>query len=231
MTFLLLDTGGRMCVLALADEHTGDVQSVRVFEGKRTLSRRLMGEMDALLCAEGLALEDISAFAVGIGPGSFTGVRVGVTTARTLAQVTGKPLVGIGTLDAYAAVWSHGTSGVLSVPVLPSRRNEVYAAFYRAGVCVEAAFAIAPDALQTRLDALPHVVVCGEPSLLPLWQGDTLSQPWTPPDGLARLAARRLTVGDTDDPLGLAPLYVVPPSISTPKHPPFVLPLPRLEGR
>ncbi len=231
MTFLLLDTGGPMCVLALADEDTGAVRSVSVFEGRRTLSRRLMGQMEALLAGDGLTLEDVSAFAVGIGPGSFTGVRVGVTTARTLAQVMGKPLIGVGTLDAYAAVWGRDESETLVVPVLPSRRNEVYAAFYKGGVCVEAPFAASPDALTARLHSLPNVVVCGEPSLLPQWQGASAAQPWTPPDGLARLAARRLAARDTDDFLGLLPSYVVPPNISTPKTPIPALPVPALEPR
>lgn len=224
MTFLLMDTGGAMCVLGLAEEETGVVCAVRVFEGRRSLSRRLMGEIDTLLSAEGLALEDVSAFAVGVGPGSFTGVRVGVTTARTLAQVTGKPLVGIGTLDAYAAAWQSAGEDVL-IPVLPSRRGEVYAAVYQDGACRDAPFAAALDALTTRLFSLPNSIAMGEPGLLPGWTGRALRQPWTPPDGLARLAAARLTSGACDDPLGLLPLYVVPPSISTPKAalglPPF----------
>ncbi len=230
MTFLLMDTGGSLCVLALADEETGLVRSACVFEGRRTLSRRLMGQMDALLQADGLTLDNLSGLAVGIGPGSFTGVRVGVTTARTLAQVTGKPLVGVGTLDAYASPWGEGLGAATLVPVLRSRRNEVYAAFYQNGVCTEAPFAISPDALTARLQTLPLVIVCGEPALLPDWRGAALAQPWTPPDGLARLAAARLSVGDTDDLLGLVPLYVVPPSISLPKNPIPPLPVPPPEN-
>lgn len=230
MTFLLMDTSGPMCVLALGDDATGAVQSVRVFEGRRTLSRRLMGEMDALLAAEGLSIDAVSAFAVGIGPGSFTGVRVGVTTARTLAQVTGKPLVGIGTLDAYAAVWNAHASTAAIVPVLPSRRDEVYAAVYQDGACVEAPFAMSPSALVARLETLPGAIVCGETHLLADWHGASLAQPYAPPGGIARLAAARLRAGSTDDPLGLLPLYVVPPSISTPKNPPLPLPVPAAEG-
>ena len=73
------------------------------------------------------------------------------------------------------------------------------------------------EELTERLQGGAAAIVCGEPSLLPGWQGKSLAQPWTPPEGLARIAARRLAAGDTDDPLGLVPLYVVPPSISTPK--------------
>ncbi len=117
------------------------MKAVSVFEGRRTLSRRLMGEVDSLLTRNGLTLADLTAFAVGLGPGSFTGVRVGVTTAKTWAQVTGKPLVGVGTLDAYASVWQTHDDDTSIVPVLPSRRGEVYAAVYRNGERVEEPFA------------------------------------------------------------------------------------------
>ena len=216
MTFLAFDTSGEMCVLALAEEN-GAVRALTVFEGRRTLSRRLMGELDSLLTRSGLTLPDLTAFAVGLGPGSFTGVRVGVTTAKTLAQVTGKPLVGVGTLDAYAAVWMTPGEETALVPVLPSRRGEVYAAVYRNGQTVEEPFAAPLDALTARLGEMGGVIVCGSPHLLPEWAGRSLAQPWTPPEGLAKIAARRLAAGDLDDPLGLVPLYVVAPSISTPK--------------
>jgi len=219
MTFLAMDTSGEMCVLALVAEMEA-VQAVSVFEGKRTLSRRLLGEVDALLTRNGLSLADLSAFAVGLGPGSFTGVRVGVTTAKTLAQVTGKPLVGIGTLDAYAAVWQTNGKDSVIVPVLPSRREEVYAAIYRNGQTTEAPFAAQGSELVERLTEISQVIVCGDTRQLPGWTGNALAQLWTPPEGLAKLAARRLAVGDTDDPLGLIPLYVVAPTISTPKKGP-----------
>ena len=216
MTFLAFDTSGEMCVLALAEED-GTVRAVTIFEGRRTLSRRLMGELDSLLTRSGLTLPDLTAFAVGLGPGSFTGVRVGVTTAKTLAQVTGKPLVGVGTLDAYAAPWLTQGNDTEIVPVLPSRRGEVYAAVYQGGSSVEEPFAASLEALTMRLENMGRAVVCGSPQLLPDWTGMSLAQPWTPPEGLARIASRRLQAGDTDDPLGLVPLYVVAPSISTPK--------------
>ena len=215
MTFLAFDTSGEYCVLALADE-AGTVQAASVFEGRRSLSRRLMGEVDGLLSRNGLTLQDLSAFAVGLGPGSFTGVRVGVTTAKTWAQVTGKPLVGVGTLDAYAAVWQ-GHSDAPVVVVLPSRRGEVYAAIYQNAERVGEPFAASLAEMTERLGTMPGAVLAGATAQLPEWTGPSLTQPWTPPEGLARLAARRLQNDDTDDPLGLVPLYVVAPSISTPK--------------
>lgn len=214
MSFLALDTSGAVCVLALA-ENDGSVRAVSLFESRRTLSVRLLGEVDGLLTRNGLTLGDMAAFAVGLGPGSFTGVRVGVTTAKTLAQVTGKPLVGIGTLDAYASVLAKLSQCVM--PVLPSRRGEVYAALYQGEECVEAPFAASFDEAQARLEALPNAVLCGDTRQLADWHGPAVPQLWTPPEGLASLAARRLQSGDTDDFLSLVPLYVVAPSISTPK--------------
>lgn len=213
-----MDTSGEMCVLALAEE-SGVVQAVTVFEGRRSLSRRLLGEIDGLLARSGLTLPDVTAFAVGLGPGSFTGVRVGVTTAKTLAQVTGKPLIGVGTLDAYAAVWRIEDEGASIIPLLPSRRGEVYAAIYGQGGEAAEPFAAPVEEIRARLQSQEwgRAIVCGQPHLIPEWTGQALAQAWTPPEGLARMAANRLAAGEADDPLGLVPLYVVAPSISTPK--------------
>ena len=217
MTFLALDTSGTYCVLALAEDD-GSVRAASLFQSRRTLSTRLLGEVDGLLTRNGLTLADMTAFAVGLGPGSFTGVRVGVTTAKTLAQVTGKPLVGVGTLDAYTTLLGGLNSPV--VPILPSRRGEVYAAVCQDGAYLEAPFAASLEALSERLAALAHAVLCGETGLLTGWNGPALPQPWTPPEGLAKIAARRLLNGDIDNPFSLVPLYIVAPMISTPKSAP-----------
>ena len=220
MTFLAFDTSGEFCVLALSDD-SGAVQAVSIFEGKRTLSRRLLGEVDSLLTRNSLSLADLSAFAVGVGPGSFTGVRVGVTTAKTLAQVSGKPLIGIETLAAYAAVWSARSSEEIIAVVLPSRRGEVYAALFQDGKCLEAPFAAPIDEFTERLNTMERVIVCGDTRQLPSWKGTALTQFWTPPEGMATLASLRLAAGEADEVFGLIPLYVVAPSISpSKKNPP-----------
>ena len=210
MTFLALDTSGAFCVLALAEDD-GSVRAASQFQSRRTLSRRLLGEVDGLLTRNGLTLTDMMAFVVGLGPGSFTGVRVGVTTAKTLAQVMEKPMVGVGTLDTYAAALSGLDSAVM--PVLPSRRGEVYAAVYAGGECAEAPFAASVEAIGER----QNVILCGDTAQVPDWRGPAVFQPWTPPEGLCKIAARRLQNGDIDNPFSLVPLYVVAPSISAPK--------------
>jgi tRNA threonylcarbamoyladenosine biosynthesis protein TsaB len=219
MTLLALDTSGDYGVLALADVASGGtLRACKVFEGRRTLSRRLLSEVDGLLEGEGMTLGDVSAFGVGLGPGSFTGVRVGVTTAKTLAQVTGRPLVGVPTLDAYA--WGWAPDAPTRVVVLPSRRGEVYAAVYRPDAPPAEPFAAPYAVLERLLEGLSTeapVICCGAVELLTWCSVPSLSLSHVPPAGLSRLAAQRLGEGHAEDPLALTPLYVVPPAISLPK--------------
>ena len=88
----------------------------------------LLPLVDRLLSGLGITLQEIDAFAVAVGPGSFTSLRVGMATAKAFAQALGKPLAGVPTLDALAG-GLHGTPGLVC-PVLTARAEEVYAAFY-----------------------------------------------------------------------------------------------------
>ena len=81
----------------------------------------VLEDLDALLRRGGVRDSQVEGIAVGIGPGSFTGLRMGLITARTLAFAWGVPLAGVSTLDALAA----GAPG--AVPVIDARRREVFA--------------------------------------------------------------------------------------------------------
>jgi tRNA threonylcarbamoyladenosine biosynthesis protein TsaB len=89
---------------------------------------RLLPVVDQVLSGLGMTLQDIDAFAVSVGPGSFTSLRVGMATAKALAHTLRKPLTGVPTLDALA-LGLHGTPGLIC-PVLTARAQEVYASFY-----------------------------------------------------------------------------------------------------
>ncbi len=89
-------------------------------------SRRLLGSVAALMAAAGVAWTDLDALAVSLGPGSFTGLRIGLAAAKGLAMATGLPLVGVPGLDALAA--GMPMPGWRLCPVLDARKGQVYAA-------------------------------------------------------------------------------------------------------
>jgi tRNA threonylcarbamoyladenosine biosynthesis protein TsaB len=94
-----------------------------------THSRRLIDSIETILKSVDLTLNDIDAIAVSLGPGSFTGIRIGLTTAKGLAFATGKPLIGINSLAALASQVAYSNARICSM--LDARKKEVFAAFYQ----------------------------------------------------------------------------------------------------
>jgi tRNA threonylcarbamoyladenosine biosynthesis protein TsaB len=122
-----------------------------------------------LLERSDLTLSQVGGIAVGVGPGLFTGLRVGVETAKTLAQVAGVPIVGITSLDALAYAVRFSTRRIVSV--IDARRGEVFSAIYRSvpgGVVRERDDEVhAPDHLAAELQALPgEVLAVGNGAML-----------------------------------------------------------------
>jgi tRNA threonylcarbamoyladenosine biosynthesis protein TsaB len=95
-----------------------------------THSRRLLAGVDWLLHETALEWPDIDAVAVSLGPGSFTGLRIGLATAKGLAMSAGAKLIGVGTLDGMAAQFSSAEDNLIC-PVLDARKKEVYCGIYR----------------------------------------------------------------------------------------------------
>jgi len=93
-----------------------------------THSRRLLTSIDWLMAEVEIGWSDIDAIGVSLGPGSFTGLRIGMATAKGLAMASGLKLIGVSTLDALAAKC---VTNRLICPVLDARKKEVYTAFYR----------------------------------------------------------------------------------------------------
>lgn len=94
-----------------------------------THSERLMATVDRVLCDTGITMADMDGYAVAIGPGSFTGLRIGLAAVKGLALVTGKPVAAVPTLRALA--WNLPYAGHPICPMLDARKNEVYAALYQ----------------------------------------------------------------------------------------------------
>lgn len=127
MLVLALDTSSTTGSLAvLRDEKVAGVISTLADE---THSSRMFRHLEFLLQELSLKLEHFDLFAVSAGPGSFTGLRVGLAAAKGWSEVYKRPVVGVSVLEAIAAQ-SHSTASVL-VPVSDARRGEVYFGVYR----------------------------------------------------------------------------------------------------
>ncbi|MEG6616614.1 tRNA (adenosine(37)-N6)-threonylcarbamoyltransferase complex dimerization subunit type 1 TsaB [Peptococcaceae bacterium 1198_IL3148] len=107
------------------------VLAERFINNKRTHSVNLLPMIKEVIVDAGIKKEEINGIAVSAGPGSFTGLRIGMTTAKTLAQVWGIPIIAVSTLDAmsFPLIGYHG----LVCPILNARKNEVYSAIYQGG--------------------------------------------------------------------------------------------------
>jgi tRNA threonylcarbamoyladenosine biosynthesis protein TsaB len=134
MLILAFDTATDVATSALVSD--GEVLGERVSHAVT-----LLEDIDALLRQSGSRTRDIQGLAVGIGPGSFTGVRVGLSTARGLALALDVPVAGVSTLDALAA----GAPGAL--PVIDARRREVFVLQREPRVLAPADLELAPGTM------------------------------------------------------------------------------------
>jgi tRNA threonylcarbamoyladenosine biosynthesis protein TsaB len=185
-----------------------------------TYSERLLPAIDRLLADAGLAVPDLGGFAVAIGPGSFTGLRIGLSTVKGLAAASVKPLVGVPTLRALA--WGLPFARHPICPILDARKGEVYCALFRwaeGGLVQEMEdAALAPEALAARIaeptifvgdGAAPHApVLAGALGPRALFAPPALAG--ARPVAVAALGRERLLRGERDDPAALVPRYLRP---------------------
>lgn len=150
MNILALETSTRKYSLAL--EIDGKVVAQKTFQLKKLLSAKVMPAIKVMLKEHGLKLEDIDAYAVGLGPGSFTGLRVGISTVKALAYGGGRPVVGISSLDVIARGAKASERHICVI--CDAKRGNVYSACYEAG---EALRKIGEDMLSDLQTALAQV--------------------------------------------------------------------------
>ena len=126
MKLLAIDTSGPVCGVAVLAEET--VRYECAVQNKLTHSVNLLPMVDAALTASGLTLQDLDRLAVVTGPGSFTGVRLGVSTVKGLAHGCGKPCVAVDALEAMA----HGVGEFAGIvcPIQDARAGQVYGAAF-----------------------------------------------------------------------------------------------------
>ena len=127
MKVLGIDTSTSCGSVGLIDD--GEVLSDYLLNIPVTHSERLLGAIEFVLKETRCPIENIDGWAISIGPGSFTGLRIGVSTVKGLAFATGKPVAGVSTLDVLAS--QIAPTSYLICPILDARKKEVYTAFYR----------------------------------------------------------------------------------------------------
>jgi tRNA threonylcarbamoyladenosine biosynthesis protein TsaB len=129
MKILGIDTSTSCGAVGLIDG--GEVLSDYLLNIPVTHSERLLGAIEFVLREARCSIGDVDGWAISLGPGSFTGLRIGVSTVKGLAFATGKLVAGVSGLDALASQVS--PTSYLICPILDARKKEVYTAFYRYG--------------------------------------------------------------------------------------------------
>lgn len=160
MTLLAIDTAANLCAAGLADAETGAILGADVRDIGKGHAEQLMDVIVRAMAEAGAQWPDLTRLAVTVGPGSFTGIRVGVAAARGLALALDLPLTGITTLEALAAETRAAQPDRPVLAALDARRGEVYVqAFDAAGAALDApaALPVAAAAQRVRQD----MALCG----------------------------------------------------------------------
>jgi tRNA threonylcarbamoyladenosine biosynthesis protein TsaB len=188
-------------------------------DGRPSHSRRLLVEIDGCVEAAG-GWERIDRIAVGIGPGSFTGLRIGISTARALAQAREIPIAPVGSLAALARGISRNdpAPGRMAMPVIDARRREAFAALYAEnGDQVWEPLVAPPDRLADRLRELGEPCLAAGDGAVRFAQeleaaGATVAPPEDPTNRLAArdvcAAGEAASEAPSDQ---IQPLYLRPP--------------------
>ncbi len=162
MKILAIDSSSAPASVAVLDDKS--LLGEFTININRTHSEKLLPLVDGLLDAVNLSVSDIDAFAISAGPGSFTGLRIGMSAAKLMAQVSGKPLMVVSTLESLAV--GIATFEGYICPMLDARNNTVFTAVYKFAHGrreeILAPCAMLVDELNTRLCELEDVMLTGE---------------------------------------------------------------------
>lgn len=126
MLILAIDTALDACSAAILDTEDSALRAVESLPMSRGHAEALMPVIDRVMTAAGLSFAALDRIAVTVGPGSFTGLRVGLSAARGIGLASGKPVVGVTTLSAFAAPLLSGSSTTPIVSVIDARHDHVY---------------------------------------------------------------------------------------------------------
>lgn len=127
MKILAIDTSSKFLSIAFSDKKDLIAEETHLLE--RRHSGLLVVKVKAMLEKAGSSIDDVDIFVVGLGPGSFTGLRIGVSAVKGFGVATGKPCIGVSSMDAMA-LEADGDKALI-VPVIDAKREKLYSAIYR----------------------------------------------------------------------------------------------------
>ncbi|SDH59119.1 tRNA (adenosine(37)-N6)-threonylcarbamoyltransferase complex dimerization subunit type 1 TsaB [Roseospirillum parvum] len=217
---LALDTAGPRCAAAVV--HRGAVMAAESLTLSRGHAEALAPLIERVAGTAGVALKDLERLGVSVGPGSFTGLRVGLAMARGLAASTGVPLVGVTVTAALAAALEDhpaAAEGLPRVVVLDARRGDFYLEVFHSGAGGDGPRALNPAAARAVLAEAPCLAAGdGLARLGEVPPGVVAADlPWPPIAALARLAAAAPpSQASAQSPPGA--LYLRPPDAVLPAH-------------
>lgn len=217
MRILAADTSSMSGSLALLEDRV--IVSEWTLRSARTHNRRLLGAIDRILDQAGWSLDSVDGFAVASGPGSFTGLRIGMATMKTLAWTRGRLYAAVPSLDALALPFAFAAFPVCTM--IDARKQEVYCALYRSdrqGTIRNTMPCTALPPLELARRVTEPVIFCGD--AWPLYRNQLKRKLGALAIGapsslnllragfVGEIAARRFEKGQSDDPATSIPLYV-----------------------
>lgn len=243
MKILALETSTLLGGIAVVDDSSGLIAEARL-NIKSTYSERLMTAVDHVLKQSALDISDIDTFAVAIGPGSFTGLRIGLSTVKGFAFATGRPVVSVPSLEAFA--WNFPFCRYPVCTLLDARKKEVYAAVFLwkedGFIRIIEEVPISIHELMEKLASLSlplniggvgglsgeKILFAGEGTILYRDQiTDSMHDRavFAPPEkmapspaNVALLGMKKASRGEFTDPLGLVPFYIRRSEAENKKH-------------
>lgn len=225
---LSIDTSLSGCNLALYDKAAG-IKAVSRDDNKYGQSERLIPMINALVADAGKTFADISAIAVTNGPGAFTGMRVGLSTARALAVALNVPVIGFSTLDVLKRQYqdAHGTSQNLIV-ILDTKRDDYFVGAWRQGTATQPAAALYAENIQAVMSELNGGILLGN-AVRKLQGQVAINDTWAAVEGFAEICPLTLAkiadeyivaehVAQSYQAINAAPNYLKPADVSVSKQ-------------
>jgi tRNA threonylcarbamoyladenosine biosynthesis protein TsaB len=222
MLILGIDTSEEIGVITLGKD--SQLLAEYHFHCRMSLLRRLIPNVERVMSDAGQSVSDLGGIAICLGPGSFTGLRIGVTTAKSLAYTLRKPIEGIGTHDAIAVSCGPSTTHLIC-PMTHARAGEVYWSLFdstgevRLEDPVVGPISEAFDAIAKRGGS---ALFCGsgaarnaEAIRHRFGAGALVGKPWTSfarGAAIIQIATHKFRDGLADDPMTLVPLYIRKPT-------------------